>query len=116
MKKTRSEMKRDLIKNEGNGNSSEDEQKSKRKKKSKNLLDNNDQSSSIDIKPSKLEEFYTKMYHNIKIMIEKFETKPEVFDKDFEINGERLSKIQNLSKFKVVSQLELYYKHKYEER
>lgn len=112
MKKTRSELKRELKKEK---HDSDNESPEKRKKFQNDEEKKNNDSSENNKKEEKIKSFYVKLYEQIKKMLDKFETKPEVSDKEFIISFDHINKIKKISRFKIISQLELYYKHKYEE-
>ena len=118
MKKTRSEINKE-IKNSNISVLSEQDLTLKRKKtktSTNNISKIDDNlSSQNETKENKLDIAFTKLFNHIKKLIEKYEVKPEVSDKEYEFTGDKFYKILGLSKFKVVTQLELYYKQKYED-
>jgi hypothetical protein len=106
MKKTRSELKREL---KTEHNTSEDETLKKKRKKLTN------ESGNLNVKDDNSESFYKELCERIKKMLEKFDNKPEVCEKKFYASSDKFVKIKKISRFKIVTQMELYYKHRYEE-
>jgi deltex len=60
---------------------------------------------------------FQKLIEKIKLNLknDKFENKPEYVNKSYDISDQYLSKISNITKFKLISPIEIYYKIKYEE-
>ena len=96
MKKTRSEINKE-IKNSNISVLSEQDLTLKRKKtktSTNNISKIDDNlSSQNETKENKLDIAFTKLFNHIKKLIEKYEVKPEVSDKEYEFTGDKFYKI-----------------------
>lgn len=116
MKKTRSELRKEISKNSEVTDHAELESGKKRKKQAPTASNPPTDSKSKEIAKIKTwEDVILNIYNEIKPRTAKYEVKPEVLKKEVEIESDRFKKIKTISNFQVVTQMELFYKHKYQE-